>query len=395
MPQPRKGERVRGPYFETRGRGGRWRLQIVGHDGRFSTETVESEEAGIALKRAIERQLATEALSIHSAIQQFLVARGSEVKAGTLDTYKYALRAFFPDDRPLWSLTAKACEDLYETFLATPRLQTKKPPSADYGRNVLAMVKTFFRWVQRKRWLSTSPVEALEGRGRRRRRKVQLSISHLQIWNEAAQQQASDGDTRAVAALCALWLGQRAGEIVGRRIEDLANGPQGQLLVQIPTAKTEAGERLLEVAEPLAGFLRRQCGERRDGWLFPSTRSKSGHRGTAWVRKAVQRICRAASVPEVGAHAMRGSNATLAATVGMTSDAVAAALGHASPQVTERHYAAPGAFAPRVHLLGTAPSSVEQLVAAARKLAASSLEDLIMQLQELQRHPSTTSQERV
>jgi len=42
----------------------------------------------------------------------------------------------------------------------------------------------------------------------------------------------------------------------------------------------------------------------------------------------VQRICRAAKVPEVTAQGMRGLHGTLAVDAGVTSQAVAAALGH-------------------------------------------------------------------
>jgi integrase len=46
----------------------------------------------------------------------------------------------------------------------------------------------------------------------------------------------------------------------------------------------------------------------------------------------------AARVPEVVPHSLRGLHATLASGFGATSHAVAAALGHTSFAVTERHY---------------------------------------------------------
>jgi integrase len=58
-----------------------------------------------------------------------------------------------------------------------------------------------------------------------------------------------------------------------------------------------------------------------------------------WPRKWVQRICKAAGVPKVTAHAMRGLHSTLAVDSGITSHAVAAALGHGSFKTTAESYA--------------------------------------------------------
>jgi hypothetical protein len=53
----------------------------------------------------------------------------------------------------------------------------------------------------------------------------------------------------------------------------------------------------------------------------------------------VQRICKAAGVPKVSAHGMRGLHGTLAVDSGITSHAVASALGHESFKTTAAHYA--------------------------------------------------------
>ena len=53
----------------------------------------------------------------------------------------------------------------------------------------------------------------------------------------------------------------------------------------------------------------------------------------------MQRICDAAGVPKVTAHGMRGLHGTLAVDSGITSHAVAAALGHESFKRTAESYA--------------------------------------------------------
>jgi integrase len=58
-----------------------------------------------------------------------------------------------------------------------------------------------------------------------------------------------------------------------------------------------------------------------------------------WPRKWVQRICKAAGVPKVTAHGMRGLHGTLAVDSGITSHAVASALGHESFKTTAESYA--------------------------------------------------------
>jgi len=58
-----------------------------------------------------------------------------------------------------------------------------------------------------------------------------------------------------------------------------------------------------------------------------------------WPRACVQRICKLACVPVVGAHSMRGLHATLAMDAGITGAVVAASLGHEHVSTTTRSYA--------------------------------------------------------
>jgi len=106
----------------------------------------------------------------------------------------------------------------------------------------------------------------------------------------------------------------------------------------IPSAKTAAGKRNLQVPELLRPYLLRLAkGKRPEQLLF-------GKHDRAWPRLWVQRICRAAKVPVVTAHGQRGLHATLAVSSGITSHAVAAALGHESFRITARSYARPEAI---------------------------------------------------
>jgi integrase len=138
-------------------------------------------------------------------------------------------------------------------------------------------------------------------------------------------------DEGAIAAAMALLMGMRASEIVERTVRN--HDDEGRLL-WITDAKTQAGVRRLEVPPQLQEHLRRLARGR-----GPSDRLFRSGATRHWVLRSVQRICKAAGVPTVPAHDLRGTHATLAVDAGATSHLVAAALGHESFATTARHYA--------------------------------------------------------
>src|SRR3954469_23914643 len=127
-----------------------------------------------------------------------------------------------------------------------------------------------------------------------------------------------------------LLMGMRCSEVVSRVVRDLDD--EGRLL-WIPDSKTIAGRRKLQVAELLQPDLLRMADGRE------STAALFGEHWRDWPRKWVQRICKAAGVPKVSAHGMRGLHGTLAVDSGITSRAVASALGHESFKTTAESYA--------------------------------------------------------
>ena len=58
--------------------------------------------------------------------------------------------------------------------------------------------------------------------------------------------------------------------------------------------------------------------------------------------RRVRHLCKAAGVPKVCAHSMRGLNSTLRLTGGASDDSITRALGHISIDTTKRSYFAPG-----------------------------------------------------
>jgi integrase len=120
----------------------------------------------------------------------------------------------------------------------------------------------------------------------------------------------------------------------------------GRLLwVASEGGKTAAAERQQEIPDELRPHLKRIVQDRPpDAWLFdfePDRKRRTTNlyksRRDALLRR-VRSLCKAAGVPEVVSHSMRGLHAKLATESGVTSHAVAAALGHTSFAVTARHY---------------------------------------------------------
>ena len=228
------------------------------------------------------------------------------------------LGIFFLDaELSLSALTPPKCAGYYQA-LRFRETKYGKPLSVDSHRNILAEAKTFLKWSVGKGYVRTNPLEGVQGTGKRRHGKPQLRVDEARRWQAKALQLAEEGEGGAVAALVTLVMGLRAGEVVSRVVRDLDD--EGSLL-WIPDSKTLAGRRKLQVPDFLQPYLIQLAkGRESQAALF-------GELWRDWPRKWVQRICKAAGVPQVTAHAMRGLHGTLAVDSGITSHAVAAALG--------------------------------------------------------------------
>jgi integrase len=189
--------------------------------------------------------------------------------------------------------------------------------AVDTQRHSLLQSRAMCKWLISKHIMDENPFDGVEGVGRRKRGKTQLSIDEARAFVETCLAEESTG---ATAALCCLMLAMRSGEIVGLGARSIDDG--GRIL-RIDVAKTEAGVRLIEIPEVLRDRL-------------PALVAASFDRH--FVNRQVHRLCRKAGVTDVGPHALRGTHASLATRAGATSQLVADTLGHASTSVTHRHY---------------------------------------------------------
>jgi integrase len=318
--------RIHGPYPHHE----KWLIKIVDRTTRKVTnrifETQAQAEATIqALKRQQRQQSGISVGDALDVYQQWLAEvghKGEGNKPRTVETTMQRLRRFFAPSTKIAvnALTPVSAGKLYEELTG----------AVDSRRNTLAEAKTFLRWCGTKGWTKTNALENVQGLGRRRRGKPQLTTDEARRFLAKALELAVEDDG-AIAAAMALLMGMRASEIIERTVRNLDD--EGRLL-WITDAKTQAGVRRLEVPPQLQGHLQRLAsGRGPSDRLFPSGATRH------WVLRSVQRICRAAGVPMVPAHGLRGTHATLAVDAGATSHLVAAALGHESFATTARHYA--------------------------------------------------------
>jgi integrase len=313
---------------------------VVGERGTRTVKEYETEGEAKQVIRSLKRHLVRESSeTIGQARDKYEIYMREEKqnKRDSITATICRLEAFFPEaEEPLVDLTPKRCQDLYDAVCLRKSERTKKVLSVDTQRNALAEAKTFLTWCVGKGWLPTNPLLLVEGKGRRQNGKLQLRINEARRWLDSAERLADEGEVGAVAAMVALLMGLRASEIVQRVVRDLDD--DGRLL-WIPDSKTKAGRRTQEVPEVLQPYVMRLVeGRGPEELLF-------GAHWRDWPRTWVKRICKAASVPTVTAHGMRGLHSTIAKDRGMSAHAVATALGHESARTTMRSYIAPGTVA--------------------------------------------------
>lgn len=331
MPRkPRPGVSIRGPYEH---RPGKFRCVIV-RDGREMVGPVEDSPArALRIAQILADRLQAEELTVGQASEKYerYLLDVKQNKPGSVKTTLIRIGYFFSAHTPLQSIkpaTAKA---------AYARLCEKQ--STDSHRNALAELKTFFRWCVREKLIKESPVEPLEGVGRRSHGKEQLTRDEARRWLDLALELAGNGDDGALAASMTLLMGLRASEVTGLTVRDVDD--KGRML-WIKRAKTAAGNRNPEIPEVLRPLIARQCRDKLPAALLFPCFGKANvitRHDKSWPRKAVIRICKLARVPEVCAHAMRGLHASLGVATGVSPHLVAASLGHESARVTLQSYA--------------------------------------------------------
>ena len=237
--------------------------------------------------------------------------------------------AFAKPGGMLEDLRERRCAELYDVMTKTVAVDTH--------RNALAAAKAFGAWCVEQGWIRTNPVDGVKPTGQRNRGKKQLRIDEARKLVDVCIKRANLGDEGAIGALTAFLMGMRASEVTDRVVRDLDDN--GRLL-WIEVGKTKRSRRTLEVPAMLRPYLLAFAKDRApEEQLITRSKSSRGNKhGRHWLLRHVRLLCEEAQVPMVCVHSLRGLHATLATDAGVSSHAVAAALGHSTPAVTHAHY---------------------------------------------------------
>ena len=317
---------------------GRWRCRLVTSAGRrwapMGATQAEALRRAYRLAGTLAKQGAN---TIRDSLDAYIQhKRKHGWRAATLVGARSAVSAFFSGilDWPVSKLTPHRTQQQYEKLQLAASVATH--------RAYLSRTKSWARWVVSRGWLRTSPVETIQGVGRRRRGKTQLSWDEGNRLGTVCLSEASKGGT---AVLMCLLMGLRASEVVSRVVRDIdRGGTHLRIDDNVDVAfltKTEKSKRPVKIPTRVRPLLAKlAAGKAPTEPLFSG--ALAGRKSRQWLWDETRRLCQKAQVPLVCPHSLRGWMATAAVAAGELPEVVAQALGHTSSQITLGHYIAPG-----------------------------------------------------
>ncbi len=319
----------------------RWRVEITRADGTRVARVYTSKEVAEEVAAAALHEMEHRVQTVQEAIEVYMTELADRGSAPShLVSARARLSMMFPIEKDwlIGEVHPVIAQRFYDDVRERKSLRTGKRYAVDTHRHALNESRAMCKWLITKGVLAANPFEKVEGVGKRKKGKGQLTIDEARKFVDAClnyqhPEMRGDGRNRmrtpkldpqigVTAAMCCLILAMRASEIAGLSPRSIDDG--GRVLrVFRDTTKSDAGERLLEVPEIL-----------RDRLPALAATTISRYQVNNWVH----RICKAAGITDVGPHALRGTHASLATRAGATSQLVAGSLGHASTEVTHRHY---------------------------------------------------------
>jgi integrase len=382
MPAHRKGARVLKPK-PVAGRN-RWRVVVFGPDGRRAARETDEHtgapfteaDAWAFYRKISDRLKALGELTVGKTIVQFLKRKlrtEEQSQASSIEEAERQLKSFFKGrlNMRLGAVTPKVCDwqylgrynddgDLVEHGAVTrPRhdapdddphckehhfyAECEHRRAGATHQNELRTAKSFLKWCVQKGFIASNPAAGVDKVGKRKRGKKKLNIEETMKFIEVGMDMAAEGDLGALAAVLALVLAMRAGEVLGLVPRAL---DMDFTIVKVLRGKTDPSERSLALPMefPVGRFLqeclRQLCaGRGRDDLIFPSERG--GRRRRKWLWEATRRVCARADVTVVSTHGLRGTHLTHAEEAGATASVMMRQGGH-SREVQRRHYLAAG-----------------------------------------------------
>ena len=319
---------VFGPYAN----GKRWRVVTVNPDGTRASQTYErKEDAEESIRLA--REMFEEEITLMEAVDTYTEqkVRLGDMSDASAESEKYRLLSWCDPSIELSQLNAQKVAAMYEA-------RTRSTAPGTHHRELKSW-QSFSRTMLKSGTIRCDITEGIRPIGRQTHRKTQLRFSEAQALGDACLK--STDKAGATATLMALWLGMRSDEIRCRTLRDV-DVAGDTVYLWIDYGKTHNAARHIVVPEPLASLLVDLKTGGGSNYLF-AAKTKTGYRTKTWLLKTVRRFCKAAGVPEVCPHGLRGTWATLSSQAGIATAEVVRVLGHGSYGVTKRHYAEPGA----------------------------------------------------
>lgn len=350
----RAGVRILGPYPEAGG----WRCKLKTAAGQKSAPMARTEKEALRLAERMAADMARlGGITIRDAIDALVeYKRRNGARPSTLEGTLRALTLFWSKmlDLPVARVTERAAQQQYDALRQVVSPRIGQPLSVDTHRSYLRHAKLWGRWIVKRGWLrGPSPLEGVQGVGKKRRGKPQLTRGELARFIHTCQDLAGQGDDGALAALIAVCMGLRASEILSRTVQDIDVEPDPETGEDVPVLrvgdnlerafrlKTDSSGRSPQIPPIVELLLAKVAAGKAPGDpLFPGT--LGGRRTRQWLWDRVKDLCARAGVPAVCPHALRGSLATSAAASGVRIDLISAVLGHSNSSITRQHYIVPG-----------------------------------------------------
>jgi integrase len=324
--------KIYGPYYKN----GHYHVHLHLLDGTRKYKSFATEEAAMEFVHRNEARIVAKPITVAEAIREYGESR-VELRPSSRATIQYRLEA----------LASGFEEVLIQAFPAVTAWNGLVSKNAvDTLHGIRSAAKGFFEWCVGQSYLKKNPLAGIKIVGKKKRGKPQLRLDEARAFLERAltvsngekisERQSSQQEVGVLGAATALLLGLRNGEVVGCQVRDLDDGG---CTLWIAASKTPAGLRRVEVPDVLRPHLLKLA-ENRGGTesLFPSL-TKEGMR--YWTKA----LCKEMGLPIVTPQGLRGTHATASMRPHANPHEVAAALGHTSFRVTERHYAQPEAVA--------------------------------------------------
>ncbi len=284
--------------------------------------------------REFKRQIASGGRTIQDAVDEYIEhLRRNGNKQASITTAQFRLRALFADEAvgSLVDLNPNKAQVFYDALV-------DRGVAPDTHRGCLISGRAFGKFCISKGWLRMEPFKTVPPVGRKSRGKEQLRIDEARVFmRHCLKQWDEKRDRGAVAGLLALMFAMRATEVsqlVARDVDD-----NGRVLrIAEHEAKTEASRRTAKVPKRLVPMLLELAANpaTADGHLFATAEGEPADR--QWVYYHVKRHLRAAGVPVITVHGLRGTAATIGSVATGGAQVMSEALGHEDTRITKAAY---------------------------------------------------------